>query len=83
MSELLQAEPNELDEDHTSGSPWGPFVVGATMLAIGAVALKETLAIRGEGFAPEGFGSFAVRAGRREALALVITIPYSLQAAVP
>ena len=51
MSELLEAE---LDEDHTSSSAWGPVVVGATMLVIGGVALKETLAIRGEGFAPEG-----------------------------
>jgi putative tricarboxylic transport membrane protein len=50
-SELLEAE---LDEDHTSSSAWGPFVLGATMLVIGGVALKETLAVRGEGFAPEG-----------------------------
>lgn len=53
-AEPLGAGLDELDEDHTSSSAWGPFAVGATMLAIGAVALKETLAIRGEGFAPEG-----------------------------
>jgi putative tricarboxylic transport membrane protein len=47
-------ELHELDEDHTSESKAGPFVVGAVLLAMGVVFLFQTLQIPGEGFDPQG-----------------------------
>ena len=48
------APVNELDEDHSSTSTVGPFVVGAFMLVVGLVLLQQTFAIRAEGFDPQG-----------------------------
>lgn len=45
---------HELDEDHSSASRTGPFVVGAAMLVIGVVLLIQTFRIPGEGFDPQG-----------------------------
>lgn len=45
---------NEMDVDHASASPVGPLLAGLAMLAFGLLLLHETLAIRGEGFAPDG-----------------------------
>lgn len=47
-------EIHELDEDHTSTSNVGPFIVGAVMLAAGGVLLSQTFQIPGEGFDPRG-----------------------------
>lgn len=48
------ADVHELDEDHSSTSKVGPFIVGAVMLAIGVVLLVQTFRIPGEGFDPQG-----------------------------
>lgn len=48
------AEIHELDEDHTSPSTTGPFIVSAVMLVAGVVFLVQTFRIPGEGFDPQG-----------------------------
>ena len=45
---------HELDEDHSSTSKTGPFIVGAVMLATGVILLTQTFRIPGEGFDPQG-----------------------------
>jgi putative tricarboxylic transport membrane protein len=45
---------HELDEDHSSTSKTGPFIVGAVMLVTGVVLLFQTFRIPGEGFDPQG-----------------------------
>ncbi|WP_087874188.1 tripartite tricarboxylate transporter TctB family protein [Arthrobacter globiformis] len=45
---------HELDEDHSSTSKTGPFIVGAVMLVIGIILLIQTFRIPGEGFDPQG-----------------------------
>jgi putative tricarboxylic transport membrane protein len=49
-----QSDVHELDEDHSSTSKAGPFIVGAVMLATGVVLLFQTFRIPGEGFDPQG-----------------------------
>lgn len=45
---------NELDEDHSSSSPVGPFVVGGVMLVAGLVLLRQTFKIEEVGFDAQG-----------------------------
>jgi putative tricarboxylic transport membrane protein len=45
---------HELDEDHTSTSKMGPFIVGTFMLVTGEVLLFQTFRIPGEGFDTQG-----------------------------
>ena len=45
---------NELDEDHSSSSTAGPFVVGGVMLVVGGILLQQTFKIEAEGFDPQG-----------------------------
>ncbi|HET6627125.1 MAG TPA: tripartite tricarboxylate transporter TctB family protein [Nocardioidaceae bacterium] len=45
---------NELDEDHSSTSTLGPFLVGGFMLVVGLVLLQQTFKINAEGFDPLG-----------------------------
>ncbi|MFC5730168.1 MULTISPECIES: tripartite tricarboxylate transporter TctB family protein [Nocardioides] len=48
------AEPGELDVDDASSSPVGPLIAGVVMIGFGILMLTQTLAIKGEGFEPEG-----------------------------
>ena len=45
---------NELDEDHSSTSTLGPFLVGGVMLVVGLVLLQQTFKIKAEGFDAQG-----------------------------
>ena len=49
-----QRGADALDEDHSSTSVLGPFLVGGFMLAVGLVLVQQLFAINAEGFDPQG-----------------------------
>lgn len=54
MSESPQAPVEQIDEDYSSSSRLGPFLVGGVMIAVGAVLCWQVFAIPADGFGVQG-----------------------------